>query len=68
MPKLLAQVRTVIRTRHYSFRKEQTYIHWIKQYIFFNSKRHQLELGRVHYLWRAVDQELLVFEYFRYWS
>ncbi len=31
MPKLLDQVRTVIRTRHHSFRTEQTYIHWIKQ-------------------------------------
>ena len=48
MPKLLEQVRTVIRTRHYSFRTEKTYIHWIKQYIFFNSKRHPSELGAAH--------------------
>ncbi len=45
MPKLLDQVRTVIRTRHYSLRTEQTYINWIKQYIFFNQKRHPSELG-----------------------
>ena len=45
MPRLLEQVRTVIRTRHYSVRTEQTYIHWIKQYILFNSKRHPSELG-----------------------
>ena len=38
-------MRSVIRTRHYSLRTEQTYIHWIKQYIFFNSKRHPSELG-----------------------
>ena len=45
MPKLLEQVRTVIRTRHYSLRTEQTYIQWIKQYIVFNSKRHPSDLG-----------------------
>ena len=45
MPKLLEQVRTVIRTRHYSLRTEQTYVQWIKQYIIFNSKRHPSDLG-----------------------
>jgi len=45
MPKLLEQVRTVIRTRHYSLRTEQTYIQWIKQYIIFNSKRHPSDMG-----------------------
>ena len=45
MPKLLEQVRTVIRTRHYSLSTEQTYIHWIKQYIIFNSKRHPADMG-----------------------
>ena len=38
MPKLLEQVQNLIRTRHYSYRTEQTYIHWIKQYIFFHCK------------------------------
>lgn len=32
-PKLLDQVRTVIRTRHYSVRTEEAYIHWIKRFI-----------------------------------
>jgi integron integrase len=45
VPKLLEQVRTVIRLRHYSLRTEQTYVSWIKQYIFFNDKRHPAELG-----------------------
>jgi integron integrase len=45
MPKLLEQVRTVIRLRHYSLRTEQTYVSWIKQYIFFSNKRHPAELG-----------------------
>ena len=38
MSKLLEQVRTAIRSRHYSLRTEQTYIHWIKHYIVFNSE------------------------------
>jgi hypothetical protein len=34
-PKLLEQVRQAIRTRHYSARTEETYVHWIKRFIFF---------------------------------
>ena len=45
MSQLLDQVRNLIRTRHYSYRTEQTYIHWIKQYIFFHRKRHPAEMA-----------------------
>jgi len=45
MSELLNKVRTLIRTRHYSYRTEQTYIHWIKQFIFFHGKRHPSEMG-----------------------
>jgi len=38
-PKLLDQVRLAIRTRHYSRRTEDTYIGWIKRFIFFHGKR-----------------------------
>ena len=34
-PKLLDQVRDVIRRKHFSIRTEQTYIEWIKRYIFY---------------------------------
>jgi len=44
-PKLLDQVRAVLRTRHYSYRTEEAYIHWIKRYIFFHNKRHPMEMG-----------------------
>lgn len=47
MPKLLEQVRTVIRLLHYSLRTEQSYVNWIRQYIIFNHKRHPAELGAV---------------------
>jgi hypothetical protein len=39
-PKLLDQVRDKLRVKHYSIRTEQTYVDWIKRYIFFHDKRH----------------------------
>ena len=44
-PKLLDQVRHAIRIRHYSPRTEETYVHWIKRFIFFHNKRHPAEMG-----------------------
>jgi integron integrase len=44
-PKLLDQVRQAIRTRHYSYRTEKAYVHWIKRFVFFHNKRHPIELG-----------------------
>lgn len=45
-PKLLDQVRTEIRLRHYSIRTEQTYLDWIKRYFLFHQKRHPMEMGK----------------------
>jgi len=44
-PKLMDQVRDAIRTRHYSIRTEQTYLHWIKRYILFHGKKHPADIG-----------------------
>ena len=44
-PKLLEQVRTAIRTRHYSLRTEETYLSWIKRFILFHGKRHPCDMG-----------------------
>src|SRR3990172_6941945 len=44
-PKLLEQLRQAIRTRHYSPRTEQAYVHWIKRFILFHKKRHPSEMG-----------------------
>src|SRR3989338_4636359 len=44
-PRLLDQVRQAIRTRHYSPRTEETYVGWIKRFIFFHDKRHPAEMG-----------------------
>lgn len=44
-PRLLDQVRSAIRVRHYSYRTEQTYVHWITRYILFHNKRHPQDMG-----------------------
>jgi integron integrase len=44
-PKLLDQVRQAIRMRHYSPKTEESYVHWIKRFIFFHDKRHPTEMG-----------------------
>jgi len=44
-PRLLDQVRDVIRRRHYSYRTEQSYVQWIKRFIWFSGKRHPREMG-----------------------
>jgi integron integrase len=44
-PKLLEQVRQAIQTRHYSPKTEESYVHWIKRFIFFHNKRHPLEMS-----------------------
>jgi integrase len=44
-PKLLDQVRHAIHTRHYSPKTEESYIGWIKRFIFFHNKRHPVEMG-----------------------
>ena len=44
-PRLLDQVRQVLRVRHYSPRTEDCYVAWIKRYILFHDKRHPRELG-----------------------
>jgi integron integrase len=46
-PRLLDQVRSVIRVRHYSRRTEEAYTYWIRQFILFHDKRHPIEMGAV---------------------
>lgn len=44
MSKLLDQVSDKIRLRHYSYRTEKSYKHWIKHYILFHNKTHPEKL------------------------
>ena len=44
-PRLLDRVREAIRRKHYSRRTEETYVHWIKRFIYHSGKRHPSEIG-----------------------
>ncbi|WP_052329421.1 integron integrase [Dyella ginsengisoli] len=44
-PRLLDQVRSRLRLRHYSLRTEQAYIGWIRRFILANGKRHPRDMG-----------------------
>ena len=44
-PRLLEQLRDAIRRKHYSYRTEETYAHWVKRFIYFSGKRHPATLG-----------------------
>lgn len=46
-PSLLSQLRRAIRTRHYSPRTEEAYVHWVRRFIRFAGLRHPRELGAV---------------------
>lgn len=41
----LESVRAALRTRHYSIRTEDTYVHWIKRFLYFHGLRHPSELA-----------------------
>ena len=42
---LLDQVRDKLRVKHYSIRTEQTYVDWIKRFIFFHGNTYALNKG-----------------------
>ena len=44
-PRLLDQVRHVIRLKHYSLKTEKSYIHYIRDFILFHDKQHPREMG-----------------------
>jgi integron integrase len=45
-PKLLDQIKTHMRSAHYSKRTEESYINWIKRFILFHNKTHPEKLGK----------------------
>jgi len=45
-PKLLDQVRTHMRSLHYSKRTEESYTNWIKRFVLFHNKTHPEKLGK----------------------
>ena len=44
-PKLLDQLRELLRIKHYSYKTEQSYVRWVKRYILFHNKRHPKDMG-----------------------
>ena len=44
-PKLLDEVRTVARLKHYSLSTERAYVGWIRRFILFHNKRHPKEMA-----------------------
>lgn len=44
-PRLLDEVRRVVRLRHYSIRTEAVYVGWIRRFILANGKRHPRDMG-----------------------
>ena len=44
-PRLLDQVVSRLRVKHYSLRTEKSYVDWIKRFIWFHGKRHPKEMG-----------------------
>ena len=52
-PRLLEQLRTRIRTKHYSIRTEDAYVDWIRRFILHFDKRHPRDLGA-----REIEQFL----------
>ncbi len=41
----LEEVRQVLRVQHYAIRTEQSYVEWIKRYIWFHGKRHPKDMA-----------------------
>ena len=44
-PKLLEQMRHVLRVRHYARRTEDCYVDWTRRFIVFHNKRHPAAMG-----------------------
>ena len=61
-PRLIDQIRNVLRVFHYSIRTEENYIQWIKRFIFFHNKRHPEDMGekeiRSFLTYLAVDKHV----------
>lgn len=42
--RLMDKVRREIRIRHYSLRTEQSYMSWIRRFIYYHDKKHPLDV------------------------
>lgn len=44
-PRLLDRLAAALRTRHYSRRTEEAYVHWVRRFVLFHGKRHPEQMG-----------------------
>ncbi len=44
-PRLLDQLRALLRLKHYSLRTEEAYESWVRRFILFHGKRHPKDMG-----------------------
>ena len=62
--RLLDQVRERIRYLHYSIRTEESYVHWIRAFIFFHGRQHPGEMGghevEAYLSWLANERNVAV--------
>lgn len=62
--RLMTKVREALRLKHYSFRTEQSYCHWIKAYIRYHGYRHPKDMKEdevTDFLtWLAVNRDVAV--------
>ncbi len=59
-PRLLDQLRLVLRVRHYSRRTEDCYVHWARRFILFHRQRHPRTMNAPeveHFLTHLAVQE-----------
>lgn len=61
-PRLLDEVRRIVRERHMAYSTEKSYVHWIRSFIRFHRNRHPREMGAAEvdrYLsWLAVQRRV----------
>lgn len=48
MPRLYDRVVEVLRTRHYSRRSEEAYLHWIRRFLLFHNGAHLVSSSTAH--------------------
>ncbi|KEQ14537.1 integrase [Endozoicomonas montiporae] len=62
--RLLEQVKDVIRLKHYSYRTEQSYCHWVRVFIRYHGYRHPEDMAEAEVTdfltWLAVEREVAV--------
>jgi len=43
--KILEKIHDIMRLKHYSFRTEKSYIHWMKRFYYYHNRKHPEDMG-----------------------